>query len=32
MKKYIAEGVGTMLLTLVACGVAVTSGVDLVAT
>ena len=32
MKKYIAEAVGTMLLTLVACGVAVTSGVDLVAT
>ncbi|MBR3208951.1 MAG: aquaporin [Bacilli bacterium] len=32
MRKYIAEGVGTMLLTLVACGVAVTSGVDLVAT
>ena len=32
MKKYIAEAVGTMLLTLVACGVAVTSEVDLVAT
>ena len=32
MKKYIAEGVGTMLLTLIACGVAVTSNVDLVAT
>jgi aquaporin Z len=32
MKKYIAEGVGTMMLTLVACGIAVTSGVDLVAT
>ena len=32
MKKYIAECVGTMLLTLVACGIAVTSGVDLVAT
>ena len=32
MRKYIAEGVGTMLLTLVACGIAVTSGVDLVAT
>ena len=32
MKKYIAEAVGTMLLTLVACGIAVTSGVDLVAT
>ena len=32
MRKYIAEGVGTMLLTLVACGVAVTSGASLVAT
>ena len=32
MKKYIAEAVGTMLLTLIACGVAVTSGVNLVAT
>ena len=32
MRKYIAEAVGTMLLTLVACGIAVTSGVDLVAT
>lgn len=32
MRKYIAESVGTMLLTLIACGVAVTSGVDLVAT
>ena len=32
MRKYIAEGVGTMLLTLVACGIAVTSGVDLIAT
>ena len=32
MKKYIAEGVGTMLLTLVACGIAVTSGVNLVGT
>jgi aquaporin Z len=32
MRKYIAECVGTMLLTLVACGIAVTSGVDLVAT
>ena len=32
MRKYIAEGVGTMLLTLVACGIAVTSGADLVAT
>ncbi len=32
MRKYIAEGVGTMLLTLVACGIAVTSNVDLVAT
>ena len=32
MRKYIAEAVGTMFLTLVACGIAVTSGVDLVAT
>ena len=32
MRKYIAEAVGTMLLTLIACGVAVTSEVDLVAT
>ena len=32
MRKYIAEGVGTMMLTLIACGVAVTSGVNLVAT
>ena len=32
MRKYIAEVVGTMLLTLVACGVAVTSGADLVGT
>ena len=32
MKKYIAECVGTMLLTLIACGVAVVSGADLVAT
>lgn len=32
MRKYIAEGVGTMLLTLVACGIAVTSEVNLVAT
>jgi len=32
MRKYIAEGVGTMLLTLIACGIAVTSGVDLVGT
>ena len=32
MRKYIAEAVGTMLLTLIACGIAVTSGVDLVAT
>ena len=32
MKKYIAEAVGTMFLTLIACGIAVTSGVDLVAT
>lgn len=32
MRKYIAEAVGTMMLTLIACGIAVTSGVDLVAT
>ncbi len=32
MRKYISEAVGTMLLTLIACGVAVTSGVNLVAT
>lgn len=32
MKKYIAEGFGTMMLTLVACGVAVASHADLVAT
>ncbi len=32
MRKYIAEAVGTTLLTLVACGIAVTSGVDLVGT
>ena len=32
MKKYIAEAVGTMLLTLIACGIAVTSGVNLIAT
>lgn len=32
MKKCIAEAVGTMMLTLIACGVAVTSGVNLVAT
>ena len=32
MRKYIAEGVGTMMLTLIACGVAVTSGVNLIAT
>ena len=32
MRKYIAEAVGTMLLTLVACGIAVTSEVNLVAT
>ena len=32
MKKYIAEAVGTMMLTLIACGVAVTSGVDIIAT
>ena len=32
MKKYIAEGFGTMMLTLIACGVAVASGANLVAT
>lgn len=32
MRKYIAEGVGTMLLTLIACGVAVLTEVDFVAT
>ncbi len=32
MKKYISEAVGTMLLTLIACGVAVTSGVNIIAT
>lgn len=32
MKKYIAEGFGTMMLTLVACGVAAVSRGDLVAT
>lgn len=32
MKKYIAEGFGTAMLTLIACGVAVVSGGDLVAT
>ena len=32
MKKYISEFVGTFVLTLVACGVAVVSGADLVAT
>ena len=32
MKKYIAEAVGTMMLTLIACGVAVLSGANLVAT
>ena len=32
MRKYIAEGLGTLFLTLIACGIAVTSGVDLVAT
>ena len=32
MRKYIAEAVGTMFLTLIACGIAVTSGVNLVAT
>lgn len=32
MKKYIAEGFGTMMLTLIACGVAVISGGSLVPT
>ena len=32
MKKYIAEAVGTMVLTLVACGVAAVTGGDLVPT
>ncbi len=32
MKKLIAEGFGTAMLTLIACGVAVVSGGDLVAT
>lgn len=32
MKKYIAEGFGTAMLTLIACGVAVVSGGSLVAT
>lgn len=32
MKKYIAEGFGTAMLTLIACGVAQISGGDLVAT
>lgn len=32
MKKYIAEAIGTMLLTLIACGVAVTSGANLIST
>lgn len=32
MKKYVAEFVGTMVLTLIACGVAVISGGSLVAT
>lgn len=32
MKKYISEFVGTMVLTLVACGVAVVTGGELVAT
>ena len=32
MKKYIAEFVGTCVLTLIACGVAVISGGDLVTT
>ena len=31
MKKYIAEGVGTMMLTLIACGVAMVLGCDSVA-
>ena len=32
MRKFIAEAVGTMLLTLVACGIAVNSGAALLAT
>ena len=32
MRKYIAEGVGTMFLTLLACGVAVTTGANVIAT
>ena len=32
MRKYIAEGVGTMFLTLLACGVAVTTGANIIAT
>lgn len=32
MKKYIAEFTGTMMLTLIACGVAVATGVDYVGT
>ena len=32
MKKYVAEFVGTLVLTLIACGVAVITGGDLVAT
>ena len=32
MRKYIAEAVGTMFLTLLACGVAVVTGADIVAT
>ncbi|MFI3252707.1 MAG: aquaporin [bacterium] len=32
MKKYIAEAIGTMVLVLFGCGVAVATGVDIVAT
>ena len=32
MKKYIAEFTGTMMLTLIACGIAVVSGVDYLGT
>ena len=32
MKKYIAEFTGTMMLTLIACGVAVATGVNYVGT
>ncbi len=32
MRKYIAEGVGTMFLTLLACGVAVITGANMIAT